>query len=342
MSAVSWATPGADLVLPVDPDMTEWLTLRRAGLGGTDAATIMGANKFSNLFSTWMDKTSVLPPENLSSDLLWFGHEVEPMMRRRFTTETRIATRRVGTLRSKTHPFMQANIDGLTSDGGILEIKSTDWFTDAGKEWTGGDIPDHPWWQVQHCLAVSGRSHGWFVALVGRKFIIAGPIERDEEAIERLIAAERAFWEGYVVAGVAPPIDFSTIDEDEARARFPVGTPDATVAIDDQPVPEIWIDTLDDFLAARTAESDAKTKKEAAKARLMGFIGDKQLLTLGGQPVLKWGKTAGASYLDGDDIVQRLAELEGKTEFEVRREHTKKRADTRSLTVVKQKMEKAA
>jgi len=341
MSA-NWSAPNAELVLPVDPGMTEWLTLRRAGLGGTDAATIMGANKFANLFSMWMDKTSTLPPENLSSDLLWFGHEVEPMMRRRFTTETNIATRRVGTLRSKTHPFMQANIDGLTADGGILEIKSTDWFTDAGKEWTGGDIPDHPWWQVQHCLAVSGRSHGWFVALVGRKFVIAGPIERDEEAIERLIAAEQAFWEQYVVGGVAPPINFETIDEDEARSRFPVATPDATVAIDAQPIPEIWTDHLDSFLTARTTESDAKKAKEAAKAKLMGLIGDKQLLTLGGKPVLKWGQTAGASFLDGDEVVRRLAEVEGKTEFEIRREHTKKRADTRSLTVVKQKQEKTA
>lgn len=345
MTAVNWATPNAELVLPVDPDPIEWLKVRRQGLGGTDAATIMSANKFEFLYRMWQDKTSTETPVDEDNDLFWYGHEIERPVRNRFASKTGFAVRRVGTLRSKTHPFMQANIDALTSDGGILEIKSTEWFTESGKEWTGGDIPDHPWWQVQHCLAVSGRSHGWFAALVGRRLFIVGPIERDEEAIERLIAAEQTFWEDHVVPQIGPAVDLTTITEEEAKARFPVVTPDKAVDIDDQPIPEIWVDTFTAFIEARDKEAAAKREKEAAKAKLMAVIGDREFLTRGGRPLLRWGQVSGASYFDKDGAVNKLADLTGKTPFEVERELTKKRADTRSLTVVKQpkqKMEKAA
>ena len=135
MSAVNWATPNAELVLRVQPPkpkrktpeataaaeawVTEWLTMRRQGLGGTDAATIMGANKFTGLYEMWTDKVDPEPPVNAESDILRFGHDMEPNIVGWFTEDTGLAVRRVGTLRSKTHPFMQANIDGLTSDGEI-------------------------------------------------------------------------------------------------------------------------------------------------------------------------------------------------------------------------------
>lgn len=339
-SPQNWKAPNAQLVLPVDPDVTEWLEVRRQGLGGTDAATIMGANKFATLYGTWVEKTSTEPPVDKASDLLWFGHEVEPMLARRFEAETGIATRRVGTLRSKSHPFMQANPDRFTGDGGGLEIKSTDWFTDAGKEWTGGEIPAHPWWQAQHCMAVSGRSHWWFAALVGRRFVIAGPVMRDEDAIAALVAAEEKFWTEHVQTGIEPAIDYASIDEAEARARFAVVDPAATVDILDQPIPEVWQDTLADFLSNRDAETAAKKAKDAAKARLMGLIGDREYLTVDQRPVLRWGQTAGARYFDQDAAVAELAELRGQTEFEVRSSLTKHRPDGRSLTVVANKTAK--
>jgi putative phage-type endonuclease len=329
-----YSTPAGRLILPVDPDQTAWLQTRRTGLGGTDAATIVGANKFATLFGTWQDKTSTDTPVDETNDLFWFGHSLEPILAARFEAETGISTRRVGTLRSTEHPHMIANIDRLTGDGGALEIKTTEWFTSSGKEWTGGEIPEHPWWQMQHCLAVSGRSHGWFAALVGRRFVIAGPVDRDEAAIATLVAAELAFWEQHVVTGVAPAIDPATFDEDEARARFTTVDPATAVDIADQPVPEAWLDTLNVFLAARAAEADAKKVKESAKAELMSLLGAREFLTVGGVPAVRWAQTSGARYFDQDEAVRLLAAAQGLTEFEVKAALTKKRPDGRTFTVV--------
>ena len=256
------------------------------------------------------------------------------MLAERFEAETGIKTRRVGTLRSTEHPHMIANIDRLTGDGGALEIKSTDWFTDAGKEWTGGEIPAHPWWQMQHCLAVSGRSHGWFAALVGRRFVIAGPIDRDEAAIATLITAETMFWTRHVLTSVAPDIDWAAFDEDEARARFATVDPDTAVDVNDQVIPDAALDTLNAFLANRALEAEAKKAKEAAKAELMGLIGAREYLTVGGVPAVRWAQTSGARYFDTDEAVRLLAAAQGLTEFEVKAALTRKRPDGRTFTVV--------
>ena len=38
-------------------DRQKWLEMRRTGIGGSDAAVVVGLNKYRSLFSLWMDKT---------------------------------------------------------------------------------------------------------------------------------------------------------------------------------------------------------------------------------------------------------------------------------------------
>ena len=62
-------------------DRKAWLNLRKEGLGGTDAAVIMGMSKFKTLHRLWAEKTGRFQPEELSNDeAVHFGAVLEEVV----------------------------------------------------------------------------------------------------------------------------------------------------------------------------------------------------------------------------------------------------------------------
>ena len=63
----------------------EWLAARKAGIGGSDAAAIIGLNPFSSPLTVWADKTSVdEPQEESESEAIWLGNVLEDHVARRY------------------------------------------------------------------------------------------------------------------------------------------------------------------------------------------------------------------------------------------------------------------
>ena len=56
MTTVDYKAPAGKLVLPIDSPREEWLRIRTLGVGGTDIATLMGANKYQTPFEAWHAK----------------------------------------------------------------------------------------------------------------------------------------------------------------------------------------------------------------------------------------------------------------------------------------------
>jgi len=329
----NYKAPAAKLILPASASREEWLLQRRKGLGGTDSATLAGVNKFSTPYHVWVEKHETEPPVEEDKDIFWYGHVMEPIIIDRFKEKTGIDVRRVGTYVSKAHPELYVNPDGFTSDGGVLEMKTTEWFTANGEVWNSGEIPEHPLLQVQKALAVTGRSHGWIVALVGRSVKIHGPIERDEEQITEIIARETAWWQRHIVEGVEPPIDYASVTADELDLRFPTADPEKTLLVDDLPIPEMAIDQYLEWALVRDARLQLEKTEKEASLKVKALLGTAEQLIIHGKPAVTWKNQKGQSYVDVDALVERLAELENRSDFEVKQEYTRQRADFRSLRI---------
>ena len=262
-----WACPDATRLLPADAPRHEWLTARRQGIGGSDASTIAGVG-YGSLFELWLDKTGRLPDEP-ETPAMRFGRLAEPLLRDAFTAETGIDVRRVGLLQSKARPWQQVSLDGLTSDGGILEMKTAGWRL-AG-DWADGQTADHAEVQIQHALAVTGRSHGWAIALIEREFHVRR-VERDDALIATLTEMERAFWEGCVLADVEPAL--TAADLDVTRRLHPTVTDLDTTWVDPQ-----WLrDLLADRADAHANLQAAKDALAAIDATLIHAIGDHEAI----------------------------------------------------------------
>lgn len=196
----------------------EWLEKRREGVGGSDAAAVMGESAWSSPLRVYADKRGVAP-EKAVTEPMRQGTAFEQVVARRFSEETGLKTRRcLRMFRHPEYPFMLANIDRqVLGQGGFtgLECKTTGLFNPA--DFAGGEIPREYYWQCMHYMAVTGAKKWHLAVLVLSKAFHRFIIDRDEKAIERLIARERAFWHENVLAGIPPGP--SGLDADDEAIR---------------------------------------------------------------------------------------------------------------------------
>ena len=81
----------AELVMTIEQmkDREAWLKLRNSGLGGSDAAVILGANPWKSRLALWAEKTGQLPPEDLSKNMrVYWGQKNEANIADWFEEET--------------------------------------------------------------------------------------------------------------------------------------------------------------------------------------------------------------------------------------------------------------
>lgn len=189
---------------------TEWLSLRKTGIGGSDAGAVCGLNPYSSLMKVFYDKTSDETEEN-DSEAVRIGHDLEDYAARRFSEATGLKVRRSNYMyRSVEHPFMIADVDRLVvnEDAG-LECKTASAYN--ADKWKDGKIPLHYVLQCYHYMAVTGRK-AWYIAAVilGKEFTYR-KLVWDDALIKGLIEAEHKFWNSHVVPGVIPDPDGSEI-----------------------------------------------------------------------------------------------------------------------------------
>lgn len=265
-SKANYSCPDATLLLRAGAPNEDWLETRTQGLGGSDVSAIAGLNKWSSPYSVWLQKTGQDKRARKYSQAMRMGHLMEPILKQMFTEDTGLKVRKAGLMRSKAHPFMQVTVDGLTEDGGIFESKtSTGWLS---HEWEDDQVPDHAELQVQHGMAVTGRSHAWVVGLLdGRDWFIRR-IERNDAMIKTIIEMEQHFWMNYVLTGQAPPVSANALDA--LKDQHNLATPEAFKYAELEVLQEL----KDAYDKAKAEEKAAKKAADDSSAEIRLIVGD--------------------------------------------------------------------
>jgi len=100
----------------------DWRHDRRSGIGGSDAAAVMGVNKYRDSFCTYVDKVcEELPSEEGRPDYLiesaYWGTALEPVVAQEFAKQTGLHLIKPAYLyTSAVYPFMRATLDYLVAD----------------------------------------------------------------------------------------------------------------------------------------------------------------------------------------------------------------------------------
>ena len=142
----------------------EWLAQRKLGIGGSDAAAILGLSPWKTNVQLWEEKTGRREDQDISDNpQVQYGVGCELHMREMFKLdfpEFKVGHAEHAIIAHPEFPYLQASLDGMITDTdgkrGVLEIKTAllNSATDRAK-WSGY-VPQPYFVQVLHYMLVTG------------------------------------------------------------------------------------------------------------------------------------------------------------------------------------------
>ena len=198
----------------------EWLGIRRTGIGGSDAATCIDANPWSDKLTLFCDKKGMLPEKEDNFNMK-IGRDLEALVAQYFMEATGKKVRQDNAVwRSEEHPFMIANIDRtVVGENAALECKTINAFSKY--DLAAGEIPQQYYCQCLHYMAVMGYDRMYIAFIQFGNNFFWQTIERNDADIEVLIEAERQFWNEFVEAGIAPAANGSDSAQETLQVLHP-------------------------------------------------------------------------------------------------------------------------
>jgi putative phage-type endonuclease len=251
-------------------DRDLWLSLRRAGIGASDVASILGCG-FSTLAELWAEKTGRVEPDDLSAiERIAWGNRLEPVIVSAYSEPCysgRPVTRSGKLLRSRLHPWALATLDATTVHPvhGVIPLEAKKWSAFAADEWAEG-APEPYRIQVHAQMLVTDAPCASIACLIGGDRLVWCDVERDEALIARIVLECSRFW-GYVERDEMPPPDSTPEWAKVFRAVTPE-EPGAVAELDNGA--RMWAVILEQ---AQAAEKAAKADIARAKNELIARLG---------------------------------------------------------------------
>lgn len=269
----------------VDLSRDEWLMLRRAGIGGSDAPAIAGAVDWASQMSVYLDKLGLVENDLSDNEAVFWGSRLEGTITDRVEEVTGLpVTNRQGFYAHPELPWMLATVDGITTNAegeeGLVEIKTTGAW--RAKTWKD-DVPLHVFVQTQHDMAVVGLPWAIVGVLIGGQKFETHHIARDDAYIAQLIELESDFYHNHLVPQVPPAVDGSKASEDALKVLFPED--DGTELTTDDPALEM---AARKYLDYKLECSRAEKEKRAAANELKALLGVAERATIGGKYRATW------------------------------------------------------
>jgi putative phage-type endonuclease len=211
-----------------------WLEERRRGIGGSDAAAVLGLSPWASPLSLWVEKTHPNIDDRQTEAMRW-GNVLEDAVARELAKEHGIRLGPCpGILAHPERPWQRATLDRYALNRAdrpeaVVEVKTANAFA-AGEWQQDGPPPDHVVIQVQHQLDVTGLHLGYVAALVGGNQPRWWPVERDDDLIAMLRAEEERFWQ--LVQAGTPPAPIGHDADGDALAALYAGDPGRETVLD--------------------------------------------------------------------------------------------------------------
>jgi putative phage-type endonuclease len=294
-----------------DVERQRWLEERRGGIGGSDAATILGVGKWGSPLEVWLEKTG-RAPEREQTEAMWWGAALEDLIARRYSEVTGRALlnpRRV--MHHADHPEIIGTPDRLVVGGNRgVEVKNVD--VHLAGEWgrPGTDHVPHVYLvQCCHYMGVMNLPLWDVAALFGGNEMRIYTVARDLTFERSMIGKLLRWWNDYVVADRQPPVDASSGDAlaimyPENRMPLLEATPGAEIA-------------AATYLANALALKQLNNQTDEIENILKSMIGEHEGIAGDGWKAT-WKRAAGARRTDWEQVstlvADRLAEAIGPAE----------------------------
>lgn len=194
-------------------DRDDWLIKRRAGIGASDVAGILGLSPYSTPFTVWADKTQGAEKE--VTEAMHFGKKLEPVILEEFTERTGLYVGgRELLVRHPEIEWLMATVDGLAFESptrweefqpgadeplGNVQVKT------GFSKWD--EVPVQYQIQVQWEMLATGLDQTWIPAVFGGRRFEVYEVEADSAAQEKILARVTEFRDRFILGGETPEVD---------------------------------------------------------------------------------------------------------------------------------------
>lgn len=192
------------LIIALVEHTSPWWEWRRAGVGSSDAATILGETRAKSVERLLLEKQHPLKESARHFEQARSATR-ERQARAQYCRQLGVIVQPT-CVQSLARAWQRASLDGLSTDGErAVEIK-------CGKATyatvTARQRPARPHFpQLQHILAVTGLPVMDYWCYCPPHPPVRLEVRRDDAYIERLLAAEEAFWKRFATSsGIAAPL----------------------------------------------------------------------------------------------------------------------------------------
>ncbi|PHR17767.1 MAG: alkaline phosphatase [Sphingopyxis sp.] len=295
-------------------DREQWLTVRKGGIGSSDAAAAVGLNPYKSQLALWLEKTgrdAAMPQIDANNDSTpaFWGTILEPIVATQYTKRTGLKVRKVNAVLQHSDPdlrWMMANLDREvvgSAEVQILECKTAG--INGARLWKDG-VPEYVQLQVMHQLAVTGKQAADVAVLIGGQDLEIHRIERDEKMIANLIELERRFWQ-YVVDDTPPPADGSDSADQALRCLYPQDN-GRTLDLSGNPALSV---AYVELKALKQTISKQQQREAELKQVLQQAMGDVSRATFAGGQIT-WKRSKDRTVLDTDSLLNDNPDLKAR------------------------------
>jgi putative phage-type endonuclease len=261
--------------------MSDFEAFRRTGIGGSDAAAVLGISPWKTAFDVYMEKTGEAEPLVPTEPMRW-GTLLEGVIASEYARRTgHMVVVPSGPLRHAKHEWMIGHIDRTILDqpDRILEIKCAGTSRGWGEPGTD-EIPQHYLCQGHHYLALTDAAVCDVAVLIAGNDFRLYHIERDRQIEAELIAYEGAFWR--LVEDQTPPAPSNT--QDAVRRWGRLSRPGDVVATE---TAALAVQTLQQLRETRKSLDEAE---DQARLTVMETLGEEGsiLVSLSGEVLATW------------------------------------------------------
>lgn len=283
-------------------DHERWLAERKKGIGGSDAASVIGLNKWTSAYTLWTHKTGKVEPEDISDkEVVYWGTILEDVVAKEFEKQTGKKVRRQGMIRNLEYPFMLADVDRVVvGENAIVECKTASSF--KKDEWLDDNIPDSYYVQVQHYMMVGGYEKCYICCLLGGNHFIMKEVLRNEDDIAALREAEINFWNVNVLQDVMPEVDGSESTKETLSEQYESSN---GMAIALPAAANDLIIRRDQLVATQEA---IKQEMETIDNNLRAMLGENKQGEINGRKVT-WADQKGRTTIDSKGLMAAYPEI---------------------------------
>lgn len=279
----------------------EWLAQRKTGIGGSDAAAVLGISKWATPLQVYMDKTTN-EIDDFDNERMKWGRILEPVIRQEYSDHTglEILKPQYELIRHQQCPFIVASLDGFTPDNRIVEIKTSKYDRDWGEEGTD-QVPQEYLIQVQHYMAVTGFQIADIAVLIGGSDFRIYTVGADTELHMMMFEAYGAFWRRVTMKLPPEP----TCESDmalyfKAKKKAITATSEAR-------------ELVGQLTSVRKQIEGLEARESELKCQIMAYMGENDtLLDVNEKPLVTWKEAKGRTTFDAKALEKENPELYDK------------------------------